>query len=325
MIFTTFMSVGKLSMASTLAGEGTEASPYLIATVEDLYSIPNSPEAHYKLVADLDLGETIRLPIAEFKGVLDGDGYTIKNLYINNQYSSTMGLFSKFTNAEVKNLTVADAFISTKAHNVGALVGTVTGSTISNCHVVGGQLFTLGTCAGGLVGNILNSELFQCSSTANVDTVSSYVGGLAGYVGHNVNVTQCYAKASVKGVNHVGGLIGFNTTSLVIKDSYAASKVVSSGTDSYATGLTYSNALHSMENCYSASILSGPNKVGLGMGLTGSSYFNADRAGMYTPAAEARNAAQMYSEANYVGWDFENVWMIQEGDAYPTLRFAVAN
>lgn len=322
MIFTTFMSVGSMSKAATLAGEGTEASPYLITSIEELYSISDNPEAHYKLMTDLDLGEVNRLPIAEFKGVFDGDGHTIKNLLINNQYSSPMGLFTKLTNAEVKNVTIEDCFIATKAHNVGALGGLVDGATISNCYVKGGEIFTIGTCAGGLVGNLANSQLYQCSSTAKVDTTSNYVGGLVGYSGVNNSMTQCYAESNVRGLNHVGGLVGINFTSLVLQDCYAVSKVISYGTDSYGTGLSHANAMHTINNCYAASTIAATNKVGLGMSFAVSSYFNVARAGVSTPVAVARTAEQMYTAANYEGWDFENVWMIEEGVSYPKLRFA---
>lgn len=325
MIFSTFISAGNLSKAAIVAGDGTEAAPYQITTVEELYSISSNPEAHYKLMTDLDLGEVNRLPIGEFKGVLDGNGYTIKNLYINNQNSINMGLFSKLTNAEVKNLTIKDSIITTRAHNVGALAGYVDGSSISNCYTVGGEIFTVGTGAGGLAGNVVNSQLYQCYSTAKIDTVSNFVGGLVGYAGAGVKMTQCFATASVRGMSIVGGLVGFNTTSLVLEDCYAISKVISYGTDSVGTGLSHSNSMHSIKNCYAASTISATNKVGLGMSLSVNSYFNVDRAGIYTPYTEGRTAEAMYTSANYVGWDFVNVWTINEGQSYPQLRFAVDN
>ncbi|KOS60906.1 hypothetical protein FJQ98_20430 [Lysinibacillus agricola] len=36
---------------------------------------------------------------------------------------------------------------------------------------------------------------------------------------------------------------------------------------------------------------------------------------------EARTTAQMKTQENYIGWDFENVWKIKEGE-YPRLRFS---
>lgn len=323
MVLSTFLSVGSISKASSLQGSGTEASPYLIYTVDDLYSISNNPAAHYKLMEDLDLGDNYQDAIAMFSGVFDGNGKTIKNLKINSQLSNYIGLFSRLSNARVKDLTISDAYIYSRAHNVGALAGQINGGTISNCYVEGGEIYSSGTSVGGLAGSIYDAHLYQCSSTANVDSLSSFIGGLVGQAGNTNKITQSYAIATVRGYNHIGGLTGFNTTKLIIEDSYSICDITSIGPDAYATGLSYSGAMHNISNSYSASTLLSPNKVGLGMASAINSYFDSGNAGITTPTSQSRSTADMYNKSNYVDWDFENVWTIKDGEDYPRLKFAV--
>ena len=103
----------------------------------------------------------------EFKGVFDGQGYTISNLTIDSSaetgahYSS--GLFGWFEdhaeNIVVKNVTLENVDI-TGHHNVGAIVGYSYDATIENCHVINAEL----TC-----------------TNANADANGDKCGGIVGY------------------------------------------------------------------------------------------------------------------------------------------------
>ena len=53
-----------------------------------------------------------------------------------------------------------------------------------------------------------------------------------------------------------------------------------------------------------------------------SSYWDINTSGQSQSAGgEGRTTQQMQTQSNYVGWDFTNVWRINEGQDYPRLRW----
>lgn len=106
-----------------------------------------------------------------FKGNFNGQNYTISGL--------NCGLFGYVSDGTFKDLT---------------LQGSVTDGT-SNYY-------------GGLIGYGLNITVSNITSELTISTSSSYVGGLIGFC-QNATITDCTNEGSVKGVNNVGGLVGW--------------------------------------------------------------------------------------------------------------------
>ena len=106
-----------------------------------------------------------------FKGNFNGQNYTISGL--------NCGLFGYVSGGTFKDLT---------------LLGSVTDGT-SNYY-------------GGLIGYGLNITVSNVTSELTISTSSSYVGGLIGFC-QNATITDCTNKGSVRGVNNVGGLVGW--------------------------------------------------------------------------------------------------------------------
>ena len=97
-----------------LSAEDAQAQGYiLIEDAQDLLNIKNNLSGKYMLVGDIDLSSLgtnfTALIENEFTGILDGNGYTISNLSINNAGSYT-GLFAQM-NGTVRNLTIENANI----------------------------------------------------------------------------------------------------------------------------------------------------------------------------------------------------------------------
>lgn len=61
---------------------------------------------------------------------------------------------------------------------------------------------------GSLIGYGLNITVSNVTSELTISTSSSYVGGLIGFC-QNATITDCTNKGSVRGVNNVGGLVGW--------------------------------------------------------------------------------------------------------------------
>ncbi len=221
-----------------LNGEGTQEKPFLINNLTDLKTFRNIVDTqasdgsgqftdkYVKLTANIDLDGENWNPIGSmsgdkgsFKGIFDGDGYTISNLYI--EASGTgLGFFARTTgNAVIKNLTfenvkikstdnshyagtvVANSYASTKIENVHVkgnidisgrgYIGGISGHgyvKMDNVSVIGeGTISSSYWCAGGILGygaegatDIKNAKV---EGTGNGLVVRSAAGGLGSIVG----------------------------------------------------------------------------------------------------------------------------------------------
>ncbi len=130
----------------------------------------------------------------EFKGVFDGNGHTIYNLFIDNKDESatcSTGLFGWIEShgnegVTVKNLTVDGAEVSGH-HYVGVIVGYVYG-TIENCHVKNASV--------------------SCTSV-NDDANGDKAGLIAGYVGEDASIKNCTgADSAVSAGRDAGQIVG---------------------------------------------------------------------------------------------------------------------
>lgn len=128
-----------------------------------------------------------------FKGIFDGNGHTVSDLYINSS-SSNLGLFGYVDGAEIKNVTVqgnVTGFYEEGNEQSGQYVGLVLG---------------VGTT---------KSKLENCESRGSV-TGRSYVGGIAGLIANNCFITSCTNRATVKNYPgtsgaYFGGIVGYGT------------------------------------------------------------------------------------------------------------------
>lgn len=186
-----------------------------IATLKDLQSIANDLTGHYRLVADIQAGETKNwsggkgfAPIGNqetpFTGVLDGNGYTIHDLHINRTQDFFIGLIGKLVLGKVTNIRLVNSHVY-GGNIVGSLVGWNEGFiTVSRCL---GELTGVKS-VGGLAGHNLGT-ITDCQASVNV--IGGYfVGGLAG---RNINgaITKCHAFGKVTALKTAGGgLVGGN-------------------------------------------------------------------------------------------------------------------
>lgn len=283
-------------------GSGTQDDPYLVAAAEQLYEVRNYAGAYFRQSADIDLsgfgGNEGWLPIgvysgyghednAPFKGVYDGNGYTIRNLYINRPHTSRVGLFAYIDERSVLvNITLENAAVSGN-NIVGALAGENHGGLIENCHVAGAEIEDImkgeeydlqspktldvqmtvrgsGDNIGGLVGS--NSGTIKRCSAHGYIKGYKYIGGLAGINIRHGTIRESYARGFVFGIDAVGGLCGQNHDASIDR-CYARTNVFGSGLH-YAGGLVGVNRGDIM-NSYATGAVSGSSSVG---GLVGGNF-----------------------------------------------------
>ncbi len=155
-------------------GEGTEASPYLIANATHLNNVRNYLGAHYKMTADIvfteaDFAEggafynngkgwlSIGDATAAFAGTFDGDGHTIKGLK-QTTTDAYGGLFGRVYDAIIKNLGMIDSAI-TGARCAGGILAVSESGAIINCYNTG--YVSAERSAGGLIGWVENWHSFE--------------------------------------------------------------------------------------------------------------------------------------------------------------------
>ena len=230
-------------------GDGTETNPFLIEDAFDLNAVRNNLDGHYKLICDIDLNvspfnvDKGWTPLGDrykpFRGVLNGNGKTISNLYINYTSGAYQGLFGviNYMRSPIVNVfdLKIDNFDITSQYNVGSLCG-----SCNQMVILKNVCSTNGTVrgyseVGGLVGGSASDGLIKNAYSANVTVVGTdkRIGGLVGY--HISVLENCYASNIVRGGTNIGGLVGAryistntNPSASAINSYYDLSKYSSS-------------------------------------------------------------------------------------------------
>lgn len=220
---------GAWAQTKPTVGDGSVDKPYEISTAAELawfrdYVNNESQYASATLTADIDLSEFCHAadaatnteelswdPIGNGKmycGTFDGNGKTIRNLYINSTFIYR-GFFGYANSGSIKNITFDNAKVkNTNKFGTGILTGGFEKCTIenikilANCSVEGTE--NTGGIAGAGAGYISN-----CENRAMVNGTNN-VGGIVGYGEGSLQNSANYGDIS--GVAQVGNLIGFAAT-----------------------------------------------------------------------------------------------------------------
>jgi hypothetical protein len=172
-----------------------------------------------------------------FMGTLDGQGYEIRDLFINRPDEDDVGVFKYVDDGFIADIGVPNVTVI-GGNAVGGLAGINVG-TVSNCY-----------CSGNVSGN-------------------DQVGGLVGATDADSTVTGSRFRGSVIGSTEVGGLAGKNSGT--VSNSHSTGNVA--GIDEVG-GLVGSQFFGIVTNCYSTGIVSGNSCVGGLVGLIFSSGFD---------------------------------------------------
>ena len=216
-----------------------------------------------------------------FTGTLDGNDFTISNLYVNITTATAIyaGLFGVTnTDSEVQNLGLLDVYVKVSGGMsgsmniyVGGLVGWSRVNSITNCYVTGTVTTTgprnhlVGT--GGLVGGNFDTTISNCYTTATVSGEGNrfvYTGGLIGHNNTGSVISNCYATGDVTATIverelYTGGLVGWSFKAN-INNCYATGDVTGTGAgSSISTGGLVGESFESpaISNCYATGTATG--------------------------------------------------------------------
>jgi len=232
----------------------------------DLDAVQNDLDGDYFLMNDIDENtegydelldteegwEPVGEVDNEFTGTFNGNGYEIRDLYINRPDRDAVGLFGVLE-GEIVNTKVVGADV-TGYGSVGALVGySREWSIIEDSHTEG-DITGIGD-VGGLVGYLSRGSIRNSSSATEVSGEVN-IGGL---VGRNQDrIFESYAEGDVDGDVQAGGLIGYDLEGW-IKNTYATGDV---NGNEYIGGLVGLEETSEISKSYATGNVSGEDYQG---------------------------------------------------------------
>lgn len=283
-------------------GIGTVYQPYLVSNKMHLNNVRNYLGSCFKMTGDIEFTEADFaengpfynnglgwIPIDDdgdlsaFYGIFDGNGHTVKGLFINATWMA--GLFSSNCGT-IQNLGVTDGYIYGNYYS-GGISGYNFGSIINcynTCEIVGeskpnpdypSSAPPTTSHVGGIAGWNSDGTVINCYNTGNMSVSIAMGGGggnaAGGIVGSGGNISNCYNTGNISGQGTLGGISGF--------------------------GMKNTN------NCYYL------NNIQKGVG------YGTDKTVKCTEA-------EMKRQETFVGFDFDSIWTMagNQDYLYPELK-----
>ena len=189
--------------------------------------------------ANIDFGGDLIMPLGTsstpFRGVYDGQYYTIQNFEINFGSASNVGFFGYVDGAEIKNLTLLDGTVEGFG-NVGGVVGYANNSTLTRLgnysvdvssggsYSINNNIFVITTTGqftplsyanlDTYVNKGLSEELLMRNNSGSIDFTTyptssqTSMGGFAGFVSLST-LNTCFSRGNVNGsATERGGFVG---------------------------------------------------------------------------------------------------------------------
>ena len=147
-----------------------------------------------------------------YTGTFDGQGHTIKGLYVNSASDKAyVGLFGCLEGAAVRNLTV-DGYVQ-GSNVVGGIAGYASNAAIENCSnhcsVTGSSTSKIGGIAGL---NFYGAKIIDCYNVGTIrrnSNVFEFCGGIVW--GNAGTVSNCYNVGTISGNVYDGEIVGRNS------------------------------------------------------------------------------------------------------------------
>lgn len=225
-------------------GDGSKEKPYIITTVDDLNNLAAASQKdemdgkYFELGADITFDNTQEVNFAgignfnkKFAGHFDGKGHTISGVRMKSERD--VAFFINLSSAaEVKNLTLTDAVISSENDEYAGGICAFNSGRISNCHVTSSVIINVSgsnPSVGGIAcSNDYKAVVEGCTSavTINATDDNRYVAGIVAV--NNGVVKNCLVYG--------GSLIGEpGWTAAVVAGNLYQDEAINIVTDNYYT------------------------------------------------------------------------------------------
>lgn len=302
--------------------DGSEENPLLIKTAKELKEISQTTQTYYQLGCDIDLATLdngVWSPLQSFKGGLNGNGFKIKNLKIDSNVAS-VGLFEKLeVTARVENIVFENASVKSSGTITGLVAGTSEGF-IGKIQVFNSSIES--TSVEGYVGGIVGLLDYSKSQMARVQMCETFflsivsksnTGGIAGKSNGGV-ILDCLASSVFSGEGNFAGIVNEVTSFkdgtaediAIVKYSTAIINGANANVNSKIYGVIKTNTQTSAQsNAYINNYYFSENQIEAPTGLT-----------LTNDNIKALTENEVTSQESYKNYNFDNVWYIEDGDAY---------
>ncbi|MBR1444322.1 MAG: InlB B-repeat-containing protein, partial [Firmicutes bacterium] len=211
----------EFNIIRSFEGLGTEESPYLIKTKENLArlaEIVNSgvdyKDFFFELDNDIDnIGELEQIGDGNhrFSGKFNGNNHYLADIEIAGKGGSFCGLFGYINNtSEIKALELKNVNIgSEETSYVGSIAGGCLGGKITNCKasgIVKGSINAGGIVGGNDISSLAGGVINGCTFSGEVSVSIKDAGGIAGFTNGTVKNCTVY-DTTLKGAE-LGGIVG---------------------------------------------------------------------------------------------------------------------
>ncbi len=180
--------------------------------------------------------------VGEFRGTLDGNGYEIRNIYINGTYS---GLFRKVTNGNICNLKLSNVDMRSNRSGAFGIAYEVIYSTITK-YSISGNITGSGNGATGGAYYFTDSKAYECIINADITSTGGPAGGIASFA-NNSEIYNCYNTGTITSNVPAGGIASIANTSKIY-NCYNTGIII--GGFNFGGVIGIINNYSSIENCY---------------------------------------------------------------------------
>lgn len=359
-----FCIQAKASNTSIFSGSGSKELPYLIENASQLMLMSQMVTAgtlgydtsYYKITCDINLNDTTWYPIGAtstnpFKGTIDGQGHTISNMKLINEYvyGDFAGLLGFAESATIKNINISNSSIQLERTQsaqlyIGGICGYADNTSIYNCHSsctinVKGESssnFTINDQIhiGGICGYAKNSEISICHNSGTITSSSIctatndshiYTGGICGY-SDSTSTTICYNTATIhteskqtesymnyfnKAFQHNGGICGYQDNHSIIQSCYNVGEITNTAT-----------ANNDDNNITTTKYAGGICGYSLNNSYCKNSFFVDDcqGSGTYGGAKSTTEIMQSETFVNIINGNFEKAFVYIGNSSFPALN-----
>ncbi|MBU7005631.1 S-layer homology domain-containing protein [Phosphitispora fastidiosa] len=279
------------TLAEFAGGSGTAEAPWQISEPRHLHNIRNYLGAahsnkHFILLNDIDLAGYLGEDGPEYN---EGKGWIPIGPTWGSEFKGELDGNGK----TISNLTINRS----NEDNIGLFGMTyyavIRDLSLENVNISGKSY------VGSIAGRASYGTIQMCRATGIVAAASQNGGGLAGEHGAGNLIVNCASHVTVTGAAWGRGGMAGNAHALShFLNSYSTGVVTGSGSTIGGFIGYQDGGVGDINNCYYDTNTSGQSDTGKG---------------------EPKTTFKMIRGETFTGWDFDNVWAIDEGASYPYL------
>lgn len=250
----------------------------------------DTKDGRYRQEGDIDLLNEPWMPIDNFEGEYDGNGFEFSNIIIDlDNAAGGSGIFGRVDRALLSNIHLVSGVVEVKIYSGGAICGSATKSTIEYCtnkaeiqgggsnRTIGGIVGSATGCivssctnsgsilysseAGGIVGSTTSSTIEYCENTGKVlaksSSSSSSAGGITATFERSV-INNCSNSGEISynsGSNFQGGgIVGFSQSGSINSSYNTGTLTVPAGNEVDCGGIAGRSA-SAITACYNTGII----------------------------------------------------------------------